>query len=148
MAYWTGERKLQAVYSLLEELLQNDVPVGCVGFQMHLRAEWDFISAQQIEGWMRRFADLGLGVHVTELDVAVLVPVSEQEDRRQAQLYRDVLGACLAVQECTTFVMWGFTDKYSWIPAWNPDYGSALVFDEGYQKKPAYHALSEALQGD
>jgi endo-1,4-beta-xylanase len=42
--------------------------------------------------------------------------------------------------------MWGMTDKYSWIPSTKKGYGSALIFDENYNPKPAYLALLEALK--
>jgi hypothetical protein len=41
--------------------------------------------------------------------------------------------------------MWGFTDRHSWIPAFSPGMGAALIFDAEYRPKPAYDALREAL---
>jgi endo-1,4-beta-xylanase len=145
MAYWTGDQKLQAVHDLLTSLMDKGVPVHCVGFQMHLRTEWDFFSRKQVQRWMQKFADLGLEIHVTELDVAIPMPVSESESQRQAQMYEDVLDTCMGIEACTTLVMWGFTDRYSWIPEWFPGYGSALILDEDLQRKPAYDALRRAL---
>jgi endo-1,4-beta-xylanase len=42
-------------------------------------------------------------------------------------------------------VLWGFTDKSSWIPYFVKGAGAALIFDEQYKPKPAYEALSEEL---
>jgi endo-1,4-beta-xylanase len=43
---------------------------------------------------------------------------------------------------------WGFTDKYSWIPAFtNNKQGWALPFDLNYNKKPAYDGMLNALTG-
>jgi endo-1,4-beta-xylanase len=41
--------------------------------------------------------------------------------------------------------MWGFTDRYSWIPQFFPGMGEGLIFDDRYRRKPAYEALREAL---
>jgi hypothetical protein len=43
--------------------------------------------------------------------------------------------------------MWGFTDKYSWIPGFFSGFGDALIFDVNYQPKPAYSAMLSALGG-
>ncbi|MEM0314427.1 MAG: endo-1,4-beta-xylanase [Candidatus Jordarchaeales archaeon] len=43
------------------------------------------------------------------------------------------------------FVMWGFTDKYSWTNYTFSGSGAPLVFNENYQPKLAYYALIEIL---
>ncbi|MBS7648514.1 endo-1,4-beta-xylanase, partial [Candidatus Bathyarchaeota archaeon] len=43
------------------------------------------------------------------------------------------------------FVMWGFTDEYSWIPSYFSGYGAALIFDESYRPKPAYYYIVKVL---
>ena len=66
----------------------------------------------------------------------------------QARYYRDYLEACLEAPNCTTFMMWGFTDKHSWIteerwggsPAAKP-----LPYSASYQPKASYDALKDAL---
>ena len=44
------------------------------------------------------------------------------------------------------FVMWGFTDKSSWIPKFFPGFNDALIFDRIYQPKPAYDVLMQVLK--
>ena len=44
------------------------------------------------------------------------------------------------------FVLWGFTDRYSWIPKKTGNADAPLPFDEYYQPKPAYEALYRALE--
>jgi endo-1,4-beta-xylanase len=79
------------------------------------------------------------------LDVRLRTPATLVDLTQQANIYRDMLEACLSADDCTAFVMWGFTDLYSWIPSANPGYGSALIFDESYNPKPAYYALIDVL---
>ena len=64
---------------------------------------------------------------------------------RQAAIYADTLQVCLDAPSCTAFVMWGFSDRHSWIPATFEGWDYALIFDEGYAPKPAYSALQEVL---
>ena len=63
----------------------------------------------------------------------------------QAQVYREMLSACLSAKNCTAFVMWGFTDRYSWISQFTGHPDAPLIFDQSYRPKPAYNALVDAL---
>ena len=58
---------------------------------------------------------------------------------------RSLLEACLLAPNCHTFVLWGFTDDFSWIPSFRPGFGAALPFDEAYQPKPGHFAMAETL---
>lgn len=39
----------------------------------------------------------------------------------------------------------GVSDEYSWIPDTFPGEGAALLWDEEYQKKPAYDATLQTI---
>jgi GH35 family endo-1,4-beta-xylanase len=64
----------------------------------------------------------------------------------QARVYASMLHACSSVRACTAFVMWGFTDRYSWIPQVTGRLDTPLIFDENYHPKPAYDALTAAFK--
>jgi endo-1,4-beta-xylanase len=44
--------------------------------------------------------------------------------------------------------VWGFTDRYSWIPASQPGYGAGTLLDDNLDPKPAYDAVARALRDD
>lgn len=141
-------RKSDAIYTLLKGMLQRGVPIDGVGLQMHISLD-RYPNPQDVLTNMQRLTTLGLEVQITEMDVKT------QDDARplpakltaQAQLYAEMLHTCLTVPRCTAFVMWGFTDAHSWIPAatGHPDY--PLIFDAQYRPKPAYFALQQVLSG-
>jgi endo-1,4-beta-xylanase len=58
-----------------------------------------------------------------------------------------VLTACLEAPNCHTFNVWGFTDRYSWIPDAIPGFGAATLMDEDLQPKPAFDAVLSTLEG-
>jgi hypothetical protein len=98
------------------------------------------------------FTDLGVQVHITEMDVAVPVNAdgnARAEDlQQQADIYRQIANACVSRSHrgCTAIQTWGFTDKYSWIGSHSKHtQGAALPFDRNYRAKPAYLALRNAL---
>ena len=41
--------------------------------------------------------------------------------------------------------MWGFTDRYSWIPLATGHPDAPLIFDGEYRAKPAYYGLVDVL---
>jgi len=136
--------KSDAVYNLVKNLTESGVPINGVGLQMHISLESPPVFGD-IAANFERLNDLGLEVQVTELDVRLRTPATTEDLTQQANIYRNMLEVCLSADNCTSFVMWGFTDKYSWIPAANPGYGSALIFDESYNPKPSYYALISVL---
>jgi endo-1,4-beta-xylanase len=136
--------KSTAIYTLVAGMRGRGVPIHGVGFQLHITTAG--IDVQSVVQNMQRFAALGLDVYVTELDVRTGLPATPGALATQAGVYRDVLNACLGQRACKQFHMWGFTDAHSWIPGSYPGFGAALPFDEHYQSKPAYDAISERLR--
>ena len=60
--------KQTAVKDLVQGLLDNNVPIDGVGFQMHYRVEWALTRADFAQ-LFKDYGDMGLEVHVTELDI-------------------------------------------------------------------------------
>ncbi|TDB95505.1 endo-1,4-beta-xylanase [Micromonospora fluostatini] len=136
-------RKADGLFRLVRELRAVGVPVHGVGFQSHLR--WDR-TPDDTTGNLRRFADLGVSVAITEMDVRITLQVTTEKLQRQERLYRHMLRACLTVPTCESFTVWGFSDATSWINTTYPDHGAACVFDADLEPKPAYDALVETLR--
>jgi endo-1,4-beta-xylanase len=135
--------KSDVVYDLVKGLKEKGLVDG-VGLQMHLTDPGGLTRAE-LEENMRRLGELGLIVHITELDVRLAMPPTQAQLENQARLYGDVFQACVSVSACKAVVMWGFTDLHSWVPSTYRNFGAALPFDENYLPKPAYHAILEAL---
>jgi endo-1,4-beta-xylanase len=123
--------KSNAVFALVQDFKNRGVPIDCVGFQSHFNAQSPVPSNYRDN--LQRFADLGVDVQITELDI-------EGSGTAQANNYANVVNACLAVSRCTGITVWGIPDHYSWRPN-----GTPLLFDSNYQKKPAYTSVLNAL---
>ena len=138
--------KSTAVYNLVKDLLARGVPIAGVGFQFHITQSTDLGG---MEANFKRFADLGVDLEITELDVRVPVDASgkasEADLEKQAAQYRTVFSTCLRYKACKAIQMWGITDRYSWIPGVFKGTGAALPYDRDYLPKPAWKAISEAL---
>lgn len=130
--------KSNRMYSLVKELLAKGAPVHGVGFQCHFNTDWTPSAALAVN--VKRFAALGLRIHISEFDCA---KKSGATNERQAQLYKAMVEAALtAGPDLDKFTTWGFTDASTWLPGQAP-----LPFDTNFQPKPAVAAMIEALGG-
>ena len=136
--------KSNAVYNLVSGLKSQGEPLDGVGWQMHQLDGFRIQPQNQTNA--QRLADLGLDISITEMDVRMTLPDTAGQLQQQALAYGDAINFCLEQTNCKALVMWGFTDKYSWIPGTFPGFGDALIYDANYQPKPAYSALKTVLE--
>jgi endo-1,4-beta-xylanase len=122
--------KSTGIYNMVRDFKARGVPIDCVGFQSHLGTS----VAGDYQANLQRFADLGVDVQVTELDVT--------QGGSQASVYASVTRACLAVSRCNGITVWGVRDCDSWRGADN-----ALLFDCAGNKKAAYTAVLDTING-
>ncbi|MFC5289671.1 endo-1,4-beta-xylanase [Actinokineospora guangxiensis] len=140
--------KSNAYYALIQDLLAQGVPVDGFSTQGHLSLRYGFPG--DLTDNLRRFARLGLETAITEVDVRMdlapgATPTPEQL-AKQAEYYQRMLDGCLSVSSCNSFTIWGFVDKYSWVPVFFPSEGAATIMWDDFSRKPAYHALRDSLK--
>jgi endo-1,4-beta-xylanase len=136
--------KSTALYDLVAQLRRQGVPIQGVGIQGHLDVAYP--APHDIADNMARFDKLGVQTAITEADVRITLPASATDVEAQDEAYQTLLEGCLLTRHCTDFTVWGFTDKYSWVPGVFTGEGQANIFDENYQPKTAYTALSQDLK--
>jgi endo-1,4-beta-xylanase len=139
-----NNHKADYTYALVQQLLADGVPIHGVGLQMHVDASGYPLNAGFADQ-VKRLRDLGLEVHVTELDQRLKVPASQAALDQQGQFYEDLLGASLDAG-VGAFLTWGLDDGHSWIPSFYSGQGAGLPFDAGYGAKPAYYGMQRALE--
>ncbi|KAL6708295.1 hypothetical protein ACN47E_003219 [Coniothyrium glycines] len=128
------------------------VKIDGVGYQAHLASEATASAPgaapdqKTLEAALHATADLGVDVAYTEIDLRMNVPSTPAKLQAQADAYERVAKSCLAVRKCVGMTVWGISDKYSWIPGVFTNEGDALLWDENYNKKPAYASFSKGIQ--
>ncbi len=156
--------KSDAIYAMAKDFKRRGVPIDGIGLQMHLLKGMG-PDPPLVDANITRLAELGVQVHITEMDVALPTgaPASEPPDagalsaggpaldlvglKCQAKIYGDIAGVCARNPGCTALQTWGFTDRYSWIPQFTHfKMGAGLLFDPDYRPKPAYDAVLKAFE--
>ena len=146
---WGAEQmgtKADAVYAMAQDFIERGIPIHGIGMQSHMTL--DRINFGSIAENMQRLGELGLEVQLTEVDIRYPGDADAEILRRQARDYYRLMETCLDSEACTAFIVWGVTDKLTWLreasfvnnPTVEP-----LLFDEDYNPKPAYFALMDLL---
>ncbi|BAM46412.1 MAG: endo-1,4-beta-xylanase [Amphibacillus sp.] len=143
--------KREKIYQLVKGLLDRGVPIHGVGLQAH----WNLYdpSYENIEAAIKRYSELGLQLHVTEMDVSVFEFGDERTDVKeptkemlhlQAERYERFFDLFTKYQEhITSVTFWGISDAYTWLNDF-PVRGRKnwpFVLDEKGEPKPAYHRI-------
>ena len=147
-------------YRVARTLKEQGVPLHGIGYQVHQNVDFsrtagfdhlqkpvppkkrhdlsddEFIDSMREN--TQRFADLGLEVWATEVDVKPNpVQTAEEQLRRQAHVYRRLVEVFLESDAYKGFKVWGVTDseKEKW-----------YLFDEQGRAKPAFYAVQDAFE--
>jgi endo-1,4-beta-xylanase len=167
-----NEAKRKGAVELMKKLIAAKAPIAGIGLQGHNRLETP--TAQAVEDTIKAFADLGLKVHVTELDVDVLPRTQRQAsadisataagnsesnpytaglpDEMQQKLaarYAQLFGIFVKYKDAIERVtFWGVTDRESWLNGF-PTRGRTnhpLLFDREGKPKPAFDAVIQVAK--
>lgn len=143
---YAGTAKGDASYELVKELKARGVPIDGVAFQLHCMAEIPF-NEEAIRENVRRFHEMGVTCSFSEVDVRIKLPADEVTIGLQNNVYERLAAIARTEPGAKSLILWGLSDKGSWIPRAFPGFGSANIFDKDMKKKSAYHALMKGLSG-
>lgn len=101
------------LYNWVEYLQKNDVEINGLGFQGHF-GETALTSPEKLLEILDRFAQLGIKIKITELDIQT------KDEQLQADYMRDFYTLIYSHPSAHAIVSWGFWEDYHWRPecAW------------------------------
>ncbi|MBQ7002832.1 MAG: endo-1,4-beta-xylanase [Oscillospiraceae bacterium] len=131
-----AENKMNYICTdILQELVDAKLIDG-MGMQSHIKMSNPSIA--QYENAIRTYADMGLEIQITELDIDQKSN-SDEDMLALAERYRQVFEMYKKVKHdgvnLSAVVLWGITDSTSWIG------GYPLLFDKNYAAKDAFYAV-------
>lgn len=151
--------KFNTMMKMVEDFQQRNVPISGIGFQMHIRMD---IPNEIIAYTLKRAADTGLQIHLSEVDVIfnthddskgggiqrynTVTPEMLREQAKKyaelVQMYQDIVPK--NQQYGITF--WGFNDRDTWINRFFKMKDWPCIYDEALQPKPAFYGFLNALK--
>ncbi|KAI9701661.1 MAG: hypothetical protein M1820_006432 [Bogoriella megaspora] len=144
--------KSTGAQTIVSQLKAWGLQIDGVGLESHfIVGETPDQATQQSN--MEAFTALGVDVAITELDVRLTLPATEETETQQVVDYYNSVAACVAVDGCVGITVWDFVDTYSWIPSTftGQGYGDLFLQANGANtpltKKAAYDGALEALTG-
>ncbi|MCR6719068.1 MAG: endo-1,4-beta-xylanase [Chitinophagaceae bacterium] len=143
--------KTDSLIALVTELKAKGAKIDGIGTQMHLARS--NINYGGIDRMMQKLAATGLKVRISELDVRVVQSnasggMTPEFAGYQAAIYKYAIESYMKhvpVAQRAGITIWGVNDANSWL--YNGGAEFPLLYDNSYNKKPAYAAVLQALQG-
>ncbi|MFO1388416.1 endo-1,4-beta-xylanase [Cellvibrio sp.] len=157
--------KTTKLVEMVADFQARNIPITGVGFQMHVFM--DYPSIENIKAAMKKIADKGLKVKISELDVAINNPYSSGWSVSTATQYNNTSALAQKKRYCDIvagykevvpeaqrggITVWGTTDAGTWLTTATSQYnGQALawplLFDNNYNDKPALRGFADGLIG-
>jgi len=113
--------KADALFNYVTTKRAEGVPIDGVGLQFHIAGHGGEPDYASIRRNLQRFADAGIEVHITELDVSAKVGASAlpaptaAERARQARIYEEIARIASEQPAVKSLMMWDFVDNRSWL---------------------------------
>lgn len=137
--------KTDAIIKMAKDLKAKGLIDG-IGLQSHLnvtnnKTSEPFPTAGIYESALKKYAELGLDLQVTELDATADHEV-EGWEKLQAQYYSDIMDAIFKYKDSiSAVVFWGTTDDQSWRADRTP-----LLFDAEYKAKECFKSIIDGIE--
>lgn len=144
--------KFNAMLTLVDDLIAENVPIDGVGFQMHISNDWP--TQANIEASSSQVIARGLMLHYSELDVKVnsdksATSFTPELAETQKQRIKTIVDFYNTIPEGLQFgiTMWGIKDDDSWLLSFLDNENEwPLLFDENFNAKPAYDGILELFE--
>ena len=131
----------------IADLVERGLPLHGIGIQGH-QLYPDFSPGppdpDQLHRGVTTFADMGLEVAITEMDILAHPSDTDRLDV-QARIYGELVDAALSVEACREITFWGVSDAHTWIDEHFGTDRAPLIFDREGNPKPAYEAVAAAF---
>ena len=147
--------KSKAVYDYIKNLIERNVPINGIGMQYHfdinylsLDYSWIDFSKKSLSDTIDKFANLGLSIEITELDIKVNSDnngINQEKLEKQAQLYYDIANIAINKDCVKAISLWGFSDYFTWLNT-STKKEWPLLFDKQFEKKLSYVEFKRAFR--
>ena len=147
-----NDLKMKGIINLLSAV-KDDPQARIDGFGMQGHYSLSQPSDKKFESCARKYLEVVDKVMITELDVKAssMYDGSEEmavtEYEKQAEYLSSLYDAAKRIRadggDFAGIVTWGVVDKYSWLHSFTGKPQCPLLFDDNYERKPAFRAFTK-----
>jgi endo-1,4-beta-xylanase len=150
--------KLNGTLRMIKDLKSQNIPITGIGFQMHTRMD---VPDSLIAYTLRKAADTGLKIHLSEVDIIfnkhddtqgggeqIYSELTEEMKQQQAEKYKNLVlmyRTIVPKEQQFGITFWGFSDKYTWINGFFNLKVWPSIYDKDLKPKPAFYGFAEGL---
>lgn len=140
-----GSKAKFAYDSIAERLKKANIYITGIGTQTHIENTHTGTPVN-IRAFASKLKSIGMILQITELDIGFKLgaQVTAADYAAQGHLYRQFMDVFLESDNMEAFVIWGVSDKCSWLK--DQEKFNGLIFDSSFAKKPAYDSLVVSLK--
>lgn len=145
--------KLNAIKAMVVDFQERGIPIHGIGLQMHIGLN---APDAGIVNALKELANTGLLIHISELDINMCnwvknpaLQLTDELKQQQKVKYKNLVLAYRAnVPEAQQYgiTTWNVGDSDSWLRSFIQPNEWPLLFDDGYNPKPAYYGFLEGLK--
>jgi endo-1,4-beta-xylanase len=141
--------KLDSLIKLVADLKAAGAKIDGIGTQMHI--SWKS-NVAGIDAMMKKLAATGLKIRISELDIRTVDGSAAGKPTPELMGYQAAMAKYVVTSYMTHIppaqrggiTVWGVVDKFSWLYNNGAEY--PLLYDNNYNKKPAYAAVLQGLK--
>ena len=144
----TNPRKRKIIIETIKKLLAKNVPIDGIGMQMHISLTNP--SIYNFESTLREISQLGLDIHITELDITIyesskesFTEISPVVLNEQGHRVKDLFSIIKKYEKyIQSITFWGMADDHTWLKYYfvkREDW--PLPFDTKLKAKPFYWGM-------
>lgn len=149
------DKKTNGMVLLAEQLKQDGLLTDkdAIGLQAHdsiKNPKWQNIplAKDEIKSTLRKFAQLGVHVRITELDLFDVMSDDDKTRQKKAEIYKTIIEACFEINTefgypvVDNITTWGIKNDESWqYYVKGKDFGYPLYFDKDFNPEPAFYEM-------
>ncbi len=144
----TDPSKRDQIVALVQDLQAKGVPIDGIGMQMHISLTNP--SLRDFEAALEAYSQLGIEIHITELDITIYDNRQQSFDEASAEVLNEQGHRVRELFEImdkysdsiTSVTIWGMTDDQSWLNYFFVERSDwPMPFDANLQAKPFYWGM-------
>jgi endo-1,4-beta-xylanase len=147
MVTWIGQLKQQG-------LLTDKDALGIQAHDSLLNPKWrNMASAKdELKSTLRRFAQLGIHIRITELDLFDVMSDDAKTREKKAEIYKTIIESCFEINAefgypvIDNITTWGIKNDESWqYYVKGKNFGYPLYFDKDFNPEPAFYSMLQVF---